>query len=354
MKRFFRKLISFLIFAAIVAAVAFFCKGWLIEQYHHAKGVYYVYKGDRAYAAGNMSKTLDYYTRGLELYPKHYEAWFNLGNIYAVHEDYYSAVNAYQHAIDANPKFVMARMNLGIVYSEDLGFFDEAIEQFDTVTQIRILKLWVPFVFSNVKSVNANRGLAYFNKGVAYRQKALYLPYEKQHLAYKYLGEAVQAYTKALKYLKKNYDVYYNRAVAHHLRGEYRDAGLDYCKAIQIAPTKFEGHYNLAVLLRNMNRNRDSIKELEKAALLISESSDSSSVQTSYIFNLLNEVTRRLITSDEYYAEKITDEPTASINYTYIDGKIVPSEEFDKAMYKNFKTCAGIAYFKNNEEWDEE
>lgn len=354
MKRFLRKLISFLIFAAIIAAIYFFGKGWLIEQYHHAKGVYYIYKGDRAYAADNMGKTLDYYTRGLELYPKHYEAWFNLGNIYAVHEDYYSAVDAYQHAIEANPKFVMARMNLGIVYSEDLGFFDEAIEQFDTVTQIRILKLWIPFVFSNVKSVNTNRGLAYFNKGVAYRQKAIYLPYEKQHLAYKYLGEAVQAYTKALKYLKKSYDVYYNRAVAHHLRGEYRDAGLDYCKAIQIDPMKFEGHYNLAVLLRNLNRNRDSIKELEKAALLISESKDASSVQTAYIFNLLNEVTRRLITSDEYFAEKFTDEPTVSTTYTYIDGRIVPSEEFDKAMYKNFKTCAGITFFNNNDEWGEE
>lgn len=358
MKRFFRKLISFLIFAAIIAAVCFFCRGWFIEQYHHAKGVYFIYKGDRAYAAGNMNKTLDYYTRGLELYPKHYEAWFNLGNIYAVHEDYYSAVDAYQHAIEANPKFIMARMNLGIVYSEDLGFFDEAIEQFNEVTRIITkfvpLRVWIPYVYKNTKSIHTNKGLAYFNKGVAYRQKAIYLPYEKQHLAYKYLGNAIEAYTNALKYLKKSYDVYYNRAVAHHLRGEYRDAGLDYCKAIQIDPMKFEGHYNLAVLLRNLNRNRESIKELEKAALLISESPDSSSVQTAYIFNLLNEVTRRLITSDEYFAEKITDEPTVSVQYTYIDGRIVPSEEFDKAMYKNFKTCAGIAYFKDNEEWDEE
>ena len=351
MKRFFKKIFSLL----LVLALAYGCyyhRSWFKKQYNHAKGTYYIYKGDKAYAADNMGKTLDYYLAGLELYPEHYEAWFNLGNIYTVHEDYYSAVNAYEHAIEANPKFVLARMNLGIVYSEDLGFFDEAIEQFDTITGIKLFKLWVPFVYSNVKSIKTNRGLAFFNKGVAFRQKALYLPLEKQYLAYEYLGEAIKAYTESSKIIKKNYDIYYNRAVAHHLRGEYREAGLDYCKAIDISPMNFEGHYNLAVLLRNLNRNRESIAELEKAALLISEKPDSSGLQSAYIFNLLNEVTRRFITSDDYYTEKLTPEPHGSISYTYINGKVVADDEFDKAMLKNFKTCAGFSYFNEEEEYE--
>ena len=111
----------------------------------------------------------------------------------------------------------------------------------------------------------------------------------------------------------------------------------------------FEGHYNLAVLLRRVNRNRESIAELEKAAMLISENPRSSEVQTTYIFNLLNEVTRRFITSDEYYTQKLTDEPAGGINYTYVNGQIVANEEFDKAMFKNFQTCAGMDYFKENE-----
>ena len=316
--------------------------------------MYYIHKGDQAYSKDNMGATLDYYLKGLKLYPKHYDAWFNLGNIYAIHEDYYSAVDAYQHAIEARPNFIMARMNLGIVYTEDLGFFDEAIEQFDTVSNIitpcKPLRLWIPFVYNNIKSIKTNKGLAYFNKGVAYRQKALYLPLEKQHLAYQYLGEAISAYTNALKFIKKNYDIYYNRAVAHHLRGEYKEAGLDYCKAIDISPMKFEGHYNLAVLLRHLNRNRDSINELQKAALLISESPNSSSIQTAYIFNLLNEVTRRFITSDEYYIEKLTDGPTEGISYTYVNGRIVADDDFDKAIYKNFKTCAGFTFFNDKDE----
>ena len=201
----------------------------------------------------------------------------------------------------------------------------------------------------NVKSTKTNRGLAHFNKGVAFRQKALYLPLEKQHLVYEYLGKAIDAYTESLKILKKNHDIYYNRAVAHHLRGEYKEAGLDYCKAIELKPMNFEGHYNLAVLLRRVNRNRESIAELEKAAMLISENPNSSEVQTAYIFNLLNEVTRRFITSDEYYVQKLTDEPIGSIKYTYVNGQIVADDEFDKAMFKNFQTCAGMNYFKEDE-----
>ena len=348
MKRFFNKTFS-LIFLLIILAVGYIYRDWVMEQYRHAKGVYYIYKGDQAYAADNMGKTLEFYLKGLDLFPGHYEAWFNLGNIYAVHEDYYSAVDAYQKAIEAHPKYVMARMNLGIVYSEDLGFFDEAIKQFDTVTQIRLLKLWIPFVYSNVKSVKTNRGLAYYNKGVAYRQKALYLPLDKQHLVYLYLGKAIEAYTEAIKILKKNYDLYYNRAVAHHLRGEYKEAGLDYCRAIDVSPMNFEGHYNLAVLLRHLNRNRESISELQKAALLISETPNSSDVQTAYIFNLLNEVTRRFITSDEYYTEKLNDDPVGSISYTYVNGRVVADDDFDKAMLKKFKTCAGFEFFKEEE-----
>ncbi len=354
MKRFFRKLFSkvtLVIFICVLALLAFFFWGWIEKQVSKAKGMYYIYKGDQAYAQDNMAKTLEFYQKGLELYPEHYEAWFNLGNIYAVYEDYYSAVDAYENAIKHNPKFVMARMNLGIIYSEDLGFFDEAIEQFDEITRIRLLKLWIPYVYSNIKSVRGNRGIAYYNKGVAYKQKAMYLPLDKKYLAYKYLGEAVEAYESALKILKKNYDIYYNKAVAHHLRGEYREAGLDYCKAIELEPMRYEAHYNLAVLLRHLNRYRDSIDELQKAAMLILETPDESGLQSAYIFNLLNDVSRKFITSDEYFTNKLTDEPSGSVSYTYVNGKIVPDEEFDKAILRNFKTCAGFEYFKEEEEY---
>ena len=346
MKRFFKKVFSLLLTVCFLFLIWHFFHGWIYNQYLKAKGIYYIYKGDQAYSQDNMAKTLEFYNRGLEYYPGHYDAWFNLGNIYAVYEDYTSAVYAYKNAIEHNPKFVMARMNLGIVYSEDLGLFDDAIEQFDEIQNIKLFQLWIPFVYSNIKSIRANRGIAFFNKGVAYKQKAMFLPYEEKSKMNPLLDNAIEAYTKSLKYLKKNYDVYYNRAIARHLRGDYKKAGLDYCEAIKIKPTKFAAHYNLAVLLRRMNRYRDSISELEKAALLSTEDKDMTELQTAYIFNVLNEVSRKFVNSDEYGVDKLTDKPIGSISYTYVNGRIVADDDFDKAMAKNFRTCAGIETFK--------
>ena len=354
MKRFFKKVFSLLLFLAILFGIWYFFHNWIERQIMKAKGVYYIYKGDQAYAQDNMAKTLEYYKKGLNYYPGHYEAWFNLGNIYAVYEDYYSAVDAYQNAIKYNPKFVMARMNLGIVYSEDLGMFDSAIEQFDSIKNIKLFQLWIPFVYSNVKSIRANRGIAFFNKGVAYKRKAMYLPYEQKQLMDTLLDNAIQSYTSSLKYLKENYDVYYNRAIANHLRGNYKKAGLDYCKAIKINPTKFAAHYNLAVLLRGMHQYRNSISELEKAALLSAEDKDMTELQTAYIFNLLNEVSRKFVNSDEYGVDKLTDKPTGSISYTYVNGRIVADDDFDKAMAKNFRTCAGFETFIAPDDIEEE
>ncbi len=339
-----------MLFVAILFLAWYFFQPKIERQLKKVKGVYYIYKGDQAYSQDNMAKTLEYYKKGLGLFPGHYEAWYNLGNIYAVYEDYYSAVDAYKNAVKYNPKFVMARMNLGIVYSEDLGFFDEAIEQFDIIPDIKLFQLWIPFVYSNVKSIKGNRGIAHYNKGVAFKRKAMFLPLEKKHQAYQLLGEAVDAYTDAAKILKRNYDVYYNRAVAYHLRGEYKKAGMDYCKAIELEPMKFEGHYNLAVLLNHTKNYRESRDELEKAARLITESADESGLQTAYIFNLLNEVSRKFMTSGEYGTVKLSDAPLGNGAYTYVNGKIVDDKEFDKAILKNFKTCAGRATFKQSEE----
>ena len=350
MKRFFRKLFSFIIFLCFLFVIWHFFHNWILYQVDKAKGMYYIYHGDQAYVQDNMAKTLELYKKGLYLYPAHYEAWYNLGNIYVVYEDYYSAVDAYKNAIKYNPKFVMARMNLGIVYSENLGFFDEAIKEFEIIPTIKQISFWIPRIYNNIKSNKTNKGLAYFNKGVAYKHKAMYLPLEEKYKMNSLLQQAIDAYTDSLKYLKDNYDVYYNRAVAHHLRGDSRDAGLDYCKAIKIKPTEFEAHYNLAVLLRSLNKYRESITELEKAAWLITESGDSSELQTSYIFNVLNEVSRKFVNSDSYGVEKLTDKPTGSISYTYVNGRIVADDDFDKAMEKNFRTCAGFDLFTAPEE----
>ncbi len=343
MKRGFRILL-FIIVLILLAVACFFGWGFIEEQFHHAQGVYYIYKGDKAYFKNNMKKTLYYYKKGLELYPEHYEAWFNLGNIYAVHEDYFAAIEAYEQAIKNNPKYILARMNLGIVYSEDLGDFDSAIEQYDAIIKNKYRTLYIPKVYNNKKSTKENIGVAYYNRGLAFRLKSIYLPDEKRHLAGEFVEKAIESYKKAQKYLKKDYANSYNMGLAYHVNGDYKNAAINYCKAIEYSPMSFEAHYNLAVLLRQLHFYKESLDEFQKAALIISEDPNATN-QAVYVFNLLNEATRLLIFSEENVIQHLTDEPMYSYSYTYVGGKLVPTEELDKVILNNFKKCAGGVIF---------
>ena len=353
MKRFVKKILSFLLTIAVLFGIWFFFHGWIERQIQKARGLYYIHKGDQAYAQENIEKTLYFYKKGLSLYPKHYEAWFNLGNIYTVYEDYYSAVDAYQNAIKYNPKFVMARMNLGIIYSEELGFFDEAIEQFETIPNIKLWSLWIPFIYSNVKSIRGNKGIAYYNEGVAYKQKAMFLPLEQKYMMRQYLADAINAYTKSLKYLKKNYDVYYNRAVAHHLRGDTHLAGLDYCKAIELKPTKYEAHYNLAVLLSHLKYYREALKEMQKANSILTGTNGNSN-QTRYMFDVMSDVTRNVLKDEggmKYLTEEYAKENKSEEDgLVYVDGKVIASEDLDKSVTKSLGNCPARSIFRDEDD----
>ena len=373
-KRSFKKFLKFVGLVCIILLLVF-GRG-LIRKYviNRALGVYYVFKGDRAYHKHKLAYSIQYYNKGLEYFPEHYTAWHNLGNIYVVYEDYYSAVDAYQNAIKHNPRYAMARMNLGIVEAEKLGNFDEAIAQYDAIINLRNRVWAIPFLFSNKKSSKQNRGIALYNRGLAYRGKAMFLPDEDRELELGLLRKAAESYEKSHKILRKNSDVLFNLALTYQVMGDYRDAGLNYCKAIALAPMNYDAHYNLAVLLRRLKRYKDSMDELEKASVILSLKSDGEG-RSAYVFGILSEASHLY---SKYGANEIganmdiynTDNQDVNvkkkkkknkkqkdenelIKFNSSTGKIMPAEDLDKVMIKNFKVCAGMDYFKHEAEDDE-
>ena len=266
-RRKFSKIFSILFFIAFVVTVYLF-PNWYVTQINKVRGMYLVWQGDKALRKLEIQDAIGYYLKGLELYPGHYSAWFNLGNIYVLYEDYYSAADAYENAIKYNPNYVIARMNYGIISAERLGDFDGAIDQYNTILGIRRKLVYIPYVFNNLKSYKTNIGLAYYNMGVAYRQKSIYSDGDITQQSY-YLLEAIKAYKEAIKYLKNDYDAFYNLALAYHLNKDYNLAGLNYCRAIELGPMNYEAHYNLAVLLQEMKHYKEAYEEMEKANTLI-------------------------------------------------------------------------------------
>ena len=348
-----RKIFSFLIFVAFVASI-FMYPNFYKRQVNKVRGMYYVAQGDKYLRKTQFQKAIDLYKKGLGYYPEHYGAWLNLGNIYIAYEDYYSALDAYDKAIQYNPNYVIARMDHGIVSAEKMGDFNTAIDQYQYITGIRKRLVYIPFVFNNLRSYKTNIGLAYYNMGVAYRQKSIYSDGDITEQSH-FLLEAIKAYKEAIKYLKDDYDAFYNLALAYHLNKDYNLAGLNYCRAIELGPMNYEAHYNLAVLLQTMKHYKEAYEEMEKANTLIG-SKDPNSPRQTYMFDVMSDVTQRVLLDEEgrEYVRKRYEEEGPDLelqaHITYENGKVVATEELDEAILKNFATCKSRHLFLNPDE----
>ena len=359
------KLLGFIIKIFIIALLLYigYCatigREYGKKQFNKIVGMYYVYLGDKAYKEHNMQDAVNAYQSGLILFPSHYEAWLNLGNIYVAYEDYYSAAQAYQNAILAKENYTPARMNLGIITAEKLGDFDSAIAQYQSIISSKHFLVTIPFVFDNKKSETANKAIAYYNMGRAYSQKAFYLPPNETTLKREYLGNAVSAYEKAVNIVKNSYDINYNLALTYHLLGDYRKAGQYYCSAIESEPMHYESHYNLGLMLRHLKQEGYALDELEKAAVL---STGKYSAHANYIFDVLSTVTMESIAKgkvnklenldeqankkDKKNKKKKNKEEHNEDEIILVNGKITPTDATDMAIMENFRKCNSKNIFK--------
>ncbi len=324
------KVFLFLLMLAFIASL-YFCRDWYFVQYHKCIGFYFVHKGDNAYRNQKYQKAIDYYRIALRNYPGHSRASCNLGNIYVSFENYYEAVNAYENALKYSPNFMVCRMDLGIILSEKMADYDKAIQEYGRVVNSSPFEVYIPFVFNNKKTIKENKGLAYYNMGLAYRGKAVYMG-DRSSTSVKYLKKAKESYINASKYLKNDFDNTYNLALTNHLLGDYNSAGSEYCKAINIRPDSFEAHYNFALLLRSMNLNKEALTELEKTTMLLDL--DSNEEKNKYVFGIINEIKRRILNEGEYDYLKEREDLTAlgKDDITYSHGKVILEKQKDFKM----------------------
>ena len=338
------KVILSLIMIMFVVSLYFY-RDWYIRQYHKCIGFYFVHKGDVAYKKAKYQKAVDYYRVALRHYPEHSRASCNLGNIYVSFENYYEAVNAYENALKYSPNFMVCRMDLGIILSEKMADYDKAIQEYGKIINTNPFIINIPFVFNNKKTTKVNKGIAYYNMGLAYRGKAVYMG-DSSSTSIKYLQKARDSYNEALKYLKNDFDTYYNLALTNHLLGDYNAAGRQYCKAININPENFEAHYNFALLLRSMHMNKEALEEFERTTMLINPSLREDKYK--YIFGVINEIKRRIINEGDYdYLVKRTDLTSLSDDEIfYLNGKVVLSKQKDF----NMKELLKCTYEKEFEE----
>ncbi len=360
MKKFLKKLLYFAqnTTVRVISALIILCLicGYFVfpdfykAQWHKIQSFYYVYKGDKAYKKHIPQDAINNYTRALELHPKHVRARYNLANLYVAYEDYFAALDNYKKALELKPDFMIARIDYAIVLSEAAFNYDLAIDEYDKAIKNAPKWMYIPFIIDNKKTYKYNKGVAFYNQGLAWRGKSLIYGQDLNKTR-KFLLNAVNSYENALKSIKE-YDVYYNLGIANQLLKRNYASGKNYCLAIEKEPMNYEAHYNLAILLKSMKKYSDSAEEFMKAGLLLDSKGDTN--KTRYVYDVLNEVNARLALDPDYInlRRKLDEEQFGNGKIAYLHGKLVISEEFDKAMFKNFKTCANKTFFESKEDFD--
>lgn len=337
------KVFFFLLMVAFFASIYFY-QEFYIRQYHKCVAFYYVHMGDKAFKKQKYQKAIDNYKIALNYYPEHSRASCNLGNIYVSFENFQDAIVAYENALKYSPEYSVCRMDMGIILAERMADYDRAIQEYHKITIDEPVIIHIPYVFSNKEATLKNKGLAYYNMGLAYRRKAVYMG-DRRVTATKYLKKARESYIKAKEYLKNDYDNTYNLALTNHLLGDYTSAAAEYCNAININPAEFEAHYNLALMLRAMNMNKESLDEFEKATLLLDlhQMRD----KNKYVNGIINEVRRRIINDKNYDYLKNRVDLTAldQKDIVYSNGKIIGKNQKDYDV-NTFMKCTLQDKFK--------
>lgn len=329
------KIISFTLIILFALSIFFFFDSYK-RAYHAIISYWVVYRGDKAFKNKELSKAIYFYERGIRLNPRHYKAMYNLANIYVVYEDYYSAIENYQKALEIRPDYEVARIDYAIILSE-VYRIDEAINQYKAIIADNPKLIKIPFIMDSKKSHKYNTGVAYYNMGLAYKTKSMLAGLDKKSRN-KYLREAENSYNEAVDILK-SYNSNYNLGLTYQLLRDYNQAGYYYCKAIEKAPLQYEAHFNLAIILDSMKDYTAANKEFRKASLILSSKGDME--KSRYVFNMLLKTGQKIaiFNNDKEHYNKLNEFKNNEKEPEYKKGKLVLDDTDDAYMIEDFSKC---------------
>jgi len=223
---------------------------------------------DKGYAAPDENLKIEYYTKAIELSPRHAASFNNRGDACQAVGKEEQAFQDFSSAIQLDPEFAPAYINRGNIYQKR-GKHEEAIQDFSRAIQ---LESHYTLAYNNRGMSYKNRGkyeeaLIDFNRAIQLEPKFISAYFNRGDV-YRKLGkdnEAIQDYTRAIE-LDPNFALAYNnRGLSYNKLGKYQPAIQDYKKAIEIDADYAAAYYNLGIAYWTLNRWNDVVKAWEKS-----------------------------------------------------------------------------------------
>lgn len=166
-------------------------------------------------------------------------AYYMKGRIYKETGDTLLAASSYQTAIEVNPDYYDAYIEIGLLYTAAKS--DLAIEYFKTALEIR------------PKSVEAMYNLAYFYQISGNKEKKRY-------------SQAFALYDRILDIDPSNATAPFNKGFIHlEYLQNYDSAAFYFAEATKLYPGYYQAYYNRGLALESLGKTDEALKEYNRS-----------------------------------------------------------------------------------------
>ena len=228
-------------------------------------------RGNTYAAIGEIDKAINDLSKAIELKPDYANAYNNRGDAYSKKGKIAEAINDFNFAIQLQPELAEAYNNRGVAYRE-IDNLLKALDDYNTAIQ---LKPDFTEAYNNRGNVYRNTGdlpRAFNDYNTAIRLKPDFAgAYNNRGVAYGIKGQvekAIEDFNKAIGLNPAYADAYCNRGNAYLLKGEFDKAIEDYSRSMKHAPKDAMSYSNRGVAYLRKGEFDKTIEDASAAVAL--------------------------------------------------------------------------------------
>ncbi len=218
---------------------------------------YYFTLGYGEYENENYDRSMEYFSKAIELNENYTDAYVAKGLALISKQDYIEALTNFDKAISLNPGYLNAWVGKAV-----------SLEKLNRTGDAE--RLYFSLGFKEIENKNYNESLKYINKAIELNPKN-YDAYNVRGTVYgekQQYDSAVRDFSRAIE-LNENYsEAYGNRGFTLFLMQEYDRALPDFDKAVELNPTYSKAWLGKAAVLEKLNRTDEALNAYKKVVEL--------------------------------------------------------------------------------------